>query len=110
MDGIRKWPRDLTSRKDVQKTMEVLQYQRAFVPHFSTLARPIFATLKKGIPFVWTAEARAALDKIINIITMDPSLPQPDPDKPFELEIDASAYATGGVSVLKSGPVQSFCL
>ena len=38
MDGIRKWPRDLTSRKDVQRTMGVLQYQRAFIPHFSTLA------------------------------------------------------------------------
>src|SRR6201987_4734385 len=82
------------NRKDVQKTMGVLQYQRAFVPHFSTLARPIFATLKKGTPFVWTPEARTALDKIINIITTDPSLPQPNPDKPFELEIDASAYAT----------------
>src|ERR1700748_3197183 len=102
MDGIRKWPRDLTSRKDVQKTMGVLQYQRAFVPHFSTLARPIFATLKKGTLFVWTSEAREALDKIINIITTDPSLPQPDLNKPFELEIDASAYATGGVLIQRT--------
>src|ERR1700747_755859 len=86
----------------IQRTMGVLQYQRAFIPHFSTLARPIFATLKKGIPFIWTPEARAALDKIINIITTDPSLPQLDPDKPFELEIDASAYMTGGVLIQRS--------
>src|ERR1700748_900425 len=102
MDGIRKWPRDLASRKDVQKTMGVLQYQRAFIPHFSTLARPIFATLKKGAPFIWMAEARAALDKIINIITTDPSLPQPDSDKPFELEINALAYVTGGALIKRN--------
>jgi uncharacterized protein YukJ len=40
-----------------------------------------------------------ALDKLIRIIANDPLLAQPDPDKPFEIEIDASNFATGAVLI-----------
>jgi RNase H-like domain found in reverse transcriptase len=40
-----------------------------------------------------------ALRKIIKIITDDPQLQQPDPEKPFEMEIDASKYAMGAVLI-----------
>jgi hypothetical protein len=38
-----------------------------------------------------------ALDRIIDILTSAPVLTHPDPDKPFELEVDASDYATGAI-------------
>jgi RNase H-like domain found in reverse transcriptase len=79
--------------------MGMLQYHRQFIPGFSYLARPIFETLKQGQPFKWTPEAKEALCKIIAIITSDPKLIQPDPNKPFEMEIDASKYATGAVLI-----------
>jgi hypothetical protein len=37
------------------------------------------------------------LNRIINILTSAPVLTHPDPDKPFELEVDASDYATGAI-------------
>ena len=37
------------------------------------------------------------LDKLINIVTSDPVLCQRDMTKPFELEVDASAFATGAI-------------
>ena len=98
-EGISKWPVDLKDRHDVQRTMGMLQYQRQFIPGFSYLARPIFETLKKGQIFHWTSEAREALKRIIKIITDDPKLQQPDPNQPFEMEIDASKYATGAVLI-----------
>jgi hypothetical protein len=98
-EGISKWPRVLTDKSDVQRTMGMLQYQRQFVPHFSHLARPIFATLKKGQAFEWTKEATHALDQIIKAIEANPELSHPKPDQPFELEIDASNYATGAVLI-----------
>jgi hypothetical protein len=79
--------------------MGVLQYQRAFIPGFSHISRPIFQTLKKGVAFEWTREAKMALDKLIRIIVNDPLLAQPDPDAPFEIEIDASNFATGAVLI-----------
>jgi RNase H-like domain found in reverse transcriptase len=79
--------------------MGMLQYYRQFIPGFSYLARPIFKTLKQGQPFKWTPEAKEALRKIIAVITSDPKLIQPDPNKPFEMEINASKYATGAVLI-----------
>jgi hypothetical protein len=38
-----------------------------------------------------------ALDRIIDILTMAPILTHPDPEKPFELEVDASNYTTGAI-------------
>jgi len=38
-----------------------------------------------------------ALDRIIHILTTKPVLAQPDQNKPFELEVDASNYATGAI-------------
>ena len=96
-EGISKWPRILKDKTDVQRTMGMLQYHRQFIPKFSHLARPIFATLKKGQAFTWTKEAEQALDEIIRQIADDPQISHPNPDKPFELEIDASNYATGAV-------------
>jgi hypothetical protein len=40
-----------------------------------------------------------ALDKLIRIIVNDPLLTQPNPDTPFEIEIDASNFTTGAVLI-----------
>jgi len=53
--------------------------------------------LKKGTLFQWTPECREALDKLISIVLTDPALQQPDTTKPFQLEVDASAFATGTI-------------
>jgi hypothetical protein len=37
------------------------------------------------------------LDRIINILTTAPVLIHPNPEKPFELEVDTSDYATGTI-------------
>jgi hypothetical protein len=97
-EGIANWPRTLKDKDDVRRTMGMLQFQRRFIPGFSHIAKPIFNTLKKG-PFVWTDEAKEALDRIIRRIADDPVIKHPNPDKPFEVEIDASAYATGAALI-----------
>jgi len=99
LDGIRKWPRVLKDKKDVQRTMGVLQYNKAFVPGFSHMARPIFEMIKKGTKFQWTKTAELALDRIINIMTHDPTVAQLNPHKPFEVEINTSNYATGAILI-----------
>src|SRR6201985_2840434 len=98
-EGISKWPWVLKDKTDVQRTMGMLQYHQRFIPHFSHIAQPIFAMLKKGKAFVWTKEAEQALDALIKAVEVDPHMTHPNPDKPFEIEIDASNYTTGAVLI-----------
>jgi RNase H-like domain found in reverse transcriptase len=51
----------------------------------------------KEKPFKWMQECTDALEKLINIVTSEPVLACLDLDKPFELEVDASAYAVGTI-------------
>ena len=42
-------------------------------------------------------ECRTALDTLITTVTKGPTLAQPDMSRPFFLQVDASAYATGAI-------------
>ena len=83
--------------KQLRSTLGVLGYQCPFIPGFASLAHPLTRLLKKGADFIWTDKCTAALDKLIQIITLDPILWQPRQQEPFELEVDASQVATGVV-------------
>jgi hypothetical protein len=98
VDGIKNWPKVVRTIKEARSIMGMLSYQRPFIPQFAHLAKPINNTLKttEG-PFKWTKDTEEALDHLISLICSEPALCQPDMDKPFELEVDASAFATGAI-------------
>jgi len=77
--------------------MGVLGYQRPFIPGFAAIAKPIIELTKKGTPFEWTEERRQALETLIQKVTTAPVLAYPDLERPFEMEVDASAYAVGAI-------------
>jgi RNase H-like domain found in reverse transcriptase len=95
--GIAEWPRELKSIKEVRNTLRVLGYQRPFIRGFTHIAKPLTELTKKKKPFKWMQECTDALEKLINIVTSEPVLACPDLDKPFELEVDALAYAVGEI-------------
>ena len=70
-------------------------YQRAFIQDYAKVAKPLNDLLKKGVKFEWTQECTDALNELIKQVTQDPTLVAPNPEEPFELETDASAYAVG---------------
>ena len=98
VEGLKDWPRTVKTLKEARSVLGTLSYQRPFIPFFAHLAKPISDTIKttEG-PFKWTKEAAEALEKLITIICSDPVLGQPDMTKPFELEVDASAFAVGAI-------------
>ena len=63
--------------------------------------RPLTALTKKNHPFPWTPEYWTALDTLIEAITNNPTLAQPNPTLPFFLQVDASAYTTGAILTQK---------
>ena len=97
ISGIAEWPHTLKNVKEVQSTLGVLGYQRPFIRNFAGMARPLHDLLKKDVPFVWTPECTAALDELIKAVTSDPVLYHPDFEKQFELEVDGSQFAVGGM-------------
>jgi hypothetical protein len=97
VNGLKEWPRMLKTVTEVQSTLGLLNYHRAFVPGFSHIVKPLTQLLKKNVKFIWTDACTKALDRIINILTTEPVLTHPDPEKPFELKVDASDYATGTI-------------
>ena len=50
---------------------------------------------KKEVKFNWTPECQVAFEALKSLTTSYPTLAQPDLDKPFEVEVDASNFATG---------------
>ena len=96
-DRLHNWPHTLSTVKEVRSVLGVLGYQRPFIPHYADIARPLTTITKKNIPFIWTTECCTALDTLITAITKGPTLAQPDMSRPFFLQVDASAYATGAI-------------
>jgi len=59
------------------------------------LARPLTKLTKKDKEFEWTMDCENALTMLIDIITSELVLKCPNPEKLFELEVDASTFAIG---------------
>ena len=78
--------------------MGLLGYHQRHIRGFAQIAKPIMETLKKKNTqdgFKWTEECTEALDTLIKRVTSNPILRCPDPEKHFELIVDASAFAIG---------------
>ena len=83
--------------KEVRSVLGVLGYQQPFIPYYADIARPLTALTKKNTPFAWTPECCTALDTLITTVTGGPTLAQPNMGRPFFLQVNASAYATGAI-------------
>ena len=95
--GIREWPQQLKDVKQVRSTFGMLGYQQPFIKNFTAIARPLHNLTKKDTPFEWTQECIDALEQLIQAVTSEPVLYQPDFTKHFELEVDAFLFAVGAV-------------
>src|SRR6266403_47936 len=95
--GLANWPRKLQTIKQVRLTLGVLGYQQPFISGFTHIVRPLTNLLQSGMTFIWTMVHTKAVNKLIAIVLNDPVLFRLDPTKPFILEVNASAFATGAI-------------
>src|ERR1700677_3796860 len=100
-NALKDWPRTLTTVKEVRSVLGVLGYQRPFIPNYANIARPLVTLTKKDQPFTWSQECTTALNTLIDVVLANPSLQQPDLTRPFFLQVDASAFATGAILTQK---------
>ena len=96
LKGIQDWPAP-TTVKQVRGFLGFGNFYRRFIRGFSEIARPLNELLKKDRKFEWTTECQQAFEDLKTRFTSEPVLMLPDQTKPFQIECDASKYASGAV-------------
>ena len=94
--GFADWPIP-TCVKDVRSFLGFGSFYWKFIPGFSTLAAPLNAPLKKDVVFHWTEETQWSFDSLKQKLTSSPVSMMLDQTRPFQIECDASKYASGAV-------------
>jgi hypothetical protein len=83
--------------KDVKAFLGLRGYYRKFIPHFSTIAKPLTTLLMKDVPWKWTTEEQESFDLLKSKLVEFPILQFPDFQQPFIVTTDASGYGIGAV-------------
>jgi len=96
LDGIAKWPPP-TTLKQLRSFLGFCNFYRRFITHYADKMAPLNVLLRKTHPWEWTPTQYAAFKNMKVTFTLQPVLLMPDYAKPFEIESDASLYATGAV-------------
>ena len=94
--GFADWPIP-TCVKDVQSFLGFGNFYQKFIPGFLTLATPLNALLKKDTVFLWTEETQWSFDSLKQKLTSSLVLMMPDQTRSFQIECDASKYASGAI-------------
>ena len=96
LGGIHDWPTP-TSIKQICSFLGFGNFYQKFIKGFSHLAQPLNDLLKKDVKFDWTSECQTSFDTLKRKFMEEPVLMMPDQTRPFQIECDASKYASGAV-------------
>ncbi|CAJ0943012.1 unnamed protein product [Ranitomeya imitator] len=98
VDAITSWPSPRT-KKQVMSFLGTTGYYRRFVPHYSTMAKPLTDLTKKKLPFAvdWTVACETAFQALTTALSSSPVLQAADFTRPFVGQTDASNFGLGAV-------------
>ena len=82
---------------EVRRFLGFTGYYRYFIQGYSQIARPLLDLTKQATPWHWEKDQQSAFDTLKTKMCSKPVLRQPDFDKTFYLQTDASAYGVGAV-------------
>ncbi|KAK1784688.1 hypothetical protein P4O66_003368 [Electrophorus voltai] len=97
VEAVKAWPKLLTC-KALQRFLGFANFYRRFIRSFSSLARPLTDQLRGPVRKIkWTQEVDKAFKELKNTFATAPILQQPDPERLFMLEVEASEIGVGAV-------------
>ena len=100
LKGICDWP-EPTTIKQVRSFLGFGNFYRRFIRKYSEIARPLNNLLektdRKDKAFEWNDNAQKVFDTLKRCFMEEPVLMMPDQTRPFQIECDASKYASGAV-------------
>eukprot|EP00794_Sanderia_malayensis_P010295 gene10295-11356_t len=86
-----------STKKELKGFLGLAGFYRAFIPDFAHISQPLNALTSEKSAYVWSDDCEKAFNALKNKLLSEPVLKFPDLEKPFELEVDASNYAVGGI-------------
>jgi hypothetical protein len=96
LSGIRDWPTP-NMVKQVRGFLEFANFYRWFIKEFSELVLSLNNLLWKDTKFDWNHQCQEAFETLKGQFLQEPVLMMLDHSKPFQIESDASKYASGAV-------------
>ena len=113
-DGIRPSPErvravvEMPNPTDVGSTrrfLGVVNHLAKFVPHLTTVVRPIQQLVSQDVVWSWGPEEEAAAQQVKNLISTAPVLAHFDPGKPLIAQCAASKSGLGAALMQEGHPI-----
>lgn len=85
------------TRRDLRRFLGMAGYYRAFCKNFSDIVAPLTSLVSPTTCFYWSEECQAAFEAAKALLCSAPVLAAPNFERPFKLDVDASALGAGAV-------------
>ncbi len=92
-----------TSKRQLQAFLGVANYFRVFVPHFASIAEPLYSLLRKHVRFQWTQAQTQAVEILKQKLASAPIVKFPNYHADFHLHTDASETGMGATLMQEYG-------
>ncbi len=86
-----------SSKKEVQAFLGLLNYYHRFLPHISSVLKPLHDLVGKTSIFEWSADCEKAFQKAKNLMKNAHILVPFDPENKTLIAVDASPHSCGAV-------------
>ena len=106
VDKVKEW-KPLRNITEVQQFLGFTGYYRYFIQGYSQITRPLLDLTKKVTPWHWEKEQQGAFEGLHDKMCEKPILQQPNFEKTFYLQTDASAYGVGAILSQEGEPTNS---
>ena len=102
--AILEWEKSKTT-KVLRSFLGLASYYRKFVQDFAKIAKPLLDLLKKSLSEIWDEHCYRTFGELKRHLTSAPVLKFLEFKKSFEVHIDMSDFAIGGVIMQERRPV-----
>ena len=96
VEAIKNW-KPPPNLKELRKFLGFCNYYKEFIAMYSQVARPLHNLTKKTQNWQWNTTHQIAFDILKDAFTSFPILRNPDPNKRYIIDTDASAFAVGAI-------------